>query len=208
MRVMLVVDHPYTLASHRNIPHQRSFTAALAHAAQQGLIEAGHEVDVVDLHADGFNPVMSAQDLASWRCGKVVDPQLVDYQARLDKANHVVFVFPIWWELMPAMTKGFLDRVMTKGIVYEQGESLTNFMTSKLDNLKSVTLVSTMAEPDIIYRLYFHSPVTKSMVRGTFKLMGVKKVKWHNYTGIANKTPEQRQRILESVRDRFKRMWR
>ena len=109
MRMLLVLDHPYTIASAEDVPHRRSFTAALAAAAMRGAEQAGHEVDLADLAADGFNPAMTREDLLGWRRGAAVDPLTLDYQRRLLEADHLVFAFPIWWEAMPATTKGFLD---------------------------------------------------------------------------------------------------
>ena len=122
MKVLVVVDHPYGAEAWDNTPHRRSFTAALAHAAVEGLREAGHEIDLVDLHADGFNPVMSATDLTAWRMGTPSpDPLTADYQRRLLDADHLVLAFPIWWEAMPATSKGFIDKVVAKGVAYKPG---------------------------------------------------------------------------------------
>ena len=74
MRIMLILDHPYTIESAENVPHRRSFTAAVAAAAMRGARSAGHDVDLVDLVADGFDPVMSREDLIAWRLKSVVDP--------------------------------------------------------------------------------------------------------------------------------------
>ena len=58
---------------------------------------------------------MTRQDLLAWRQGKVIDPLDLDYQQRLFAGDHLALVFPVWWEAMPDATKGFLDRVLTKG---------------------------------------------------------------------------------------------
>ena len=134
MRILVVLDHPYTIASAENVPHRRSFSAAVAAAAIRGARSAGHEVDLIDLAADGFQPAMTREDLAAWRQGRAVDPQVPDYQQRLLAAGHLAFVFPVWWEAMPAATKGFLDRVLTKGVMYEElpgakGNPFRNRMT-------------------------------------------------------------------------------
>lgn len=114
---VIILDHPYTLAGGHNEPHNRSFTSAIAQSAIDTLTAQGHQVDVIDLHADHFDPVMHADDLRAWRTNKFVDQQSFDYLQRLRAADEIIFVFPIWWELMPAMTKGFLDKVLAKGQV-------------------------------------------------------------------------------------------
>jgi len=201
MKVMLVLDHPYGAQAWEDVPHHRSLTSALAHAAQAGLERAGHEVDLVDLHADGFDPVMSAQDLVAWRAGTVVDPQAADYQRRLLAADHLVLAFPIWWEAMPALTKGFLDKVLGKGIVYHQGKGLRP-MTHRTA-LTGVTLVTVMSTPTPAYRAVFGNPVVKIVFRGTFRKMGVRNLTWLNHGGLDRKTPQHRRRALTRVEQHF-----
>jgi putative NADPH-quinone reductase len=202
MKVLIVFDHPYGLAASDNVPHKRSFTAAVAATAIRGLVQAGHEVDVIDLHVDGFNPVMSAADLAAWRRKTVVEETALNYQQRLMAADHVVFAFPIWWESMPAMTKGFLDKVMTKGIVYSETKPGRPFKNG-LQNLRGVTLMTVMATPDFLYRWLFGNPITKIIFRGTFRKIGVRNLEWMNFSNPAGKTSAQRIKILEKTAQRF-----
>ena len=103
MRVMLVIDHPYGADTWDNTPHHRSFTAAMAHSAGEGLGQARHNVDLVGLHAQDLNPVMSEQDLVAWRSGRrSSDPVVADYQSPLLAAGHLVLGLPNWWGAMAA----------------------------------------------------------------------------------------------------------
>ena len=192
MRVLIVVDHPY----------EGSFTHALVAAAKEGLTIAGHEIDLADLHADGFDPVMHAADLAGWRHGETPDPQVADYQKRLVAADHLVLAFPIWWEVMPAMTKGFIDKVVAKGVAYDQ-PTPNGLMKPRLTHLGGVTLMTVMSTPGPIYRLIFGEPVTKVVFRGTFRKMGVHHLTWRNFSNPAGKTPEQRAALLTKTRAAF-----
>jgi NAD(P)H dehydrogenase (quinone) len=204
MRVLLVLDHPYTLDSAPNVRHQRSFSAAVATAAAQGCADAGHDVDVADLAADGFNPAMTKADLVAWRQSSVVDPVVLDYQQRLFAADHLVFVFPVWWEAMPAATKGFLDRVLTKGVVFEELQGAKgNPFRNQLTRLCGVSALTVMTTPDKAYRWWYRDPVTKIMFKGTFGKIGVKNLTWTNYAGITDKTDEQRHQLLRDTRQRF-----
>lgn len=205
MRVLMVFDHPYTRAADGNVPHRRSFTAALATAAERGLRTAGHEVDVIDLHADGFDPVMTAEDLAAWRQGTVVDPVVRDYQRRLKSADHLVLAFPVWWEAMPASTKGFFERVLTKGLVYDEPRPGRPFV-SLLPALSGVTLLTVMSTPEPIYRAWFGNPLTKIAFRGTFRKIGVSNLRWVNHSGVAGHSPARRQAALRATENRFARL--
>jgi putative NADPH-quinone reductase len=204
MHIMVVFDHPYTLDSSENIPHRRSFTAAVTAAAIRGAEQAGHEVDLVDLAADGFNPAMTREDLVAWRQKLAVDPLVLDYQSRLLAADHLVFAFPIWWEAMPAATKGFLDRVLTKGIAFDErpqakGNPFHNLMT----RLQGVTVLTVMTTPDKAYRWWYRDPVTKILFKGTFGKIGVKNLNWRNYPSVTDKSDQQRQALLDETRSHF-----
>ncbi|MFW0786627.1 NAD(P)H-dependent oxidoreductase [Gordonia sp. CPCC 206044] len=204
MRVLVVLDHPYTLASADNVEHRRSFSAAVASAAIRGARSAGHEVDVIDLAADGFNPAMTAADLRAWRLQEVVDPLVADYQRRVLAAEHLAFVFPVWWEAMPAATKGFLDRVLTKGIAYEEipkarGNPFRNLMTQ----LRGVSVQTVMTTPHQAYRWWFGDPVTKIMFRGTFGKIGVTNLRWHNYANVTAASDAKRAALVRETEQRF-----
>lgn len=204
MRILFVLDHPYTLESAADVPHRRSFTAAVAAAAIRGATEGGHQVDLIDLAAEKFQPAMDRADLVAWRQATAVDPQVLDYQRRLLAADHLVFVFPVWWEAMPAATKGFLDRVLTKGVLYEEipgarGNPFRNLMT----NLRGVTVLSVMSTPGWAYRWWYRDPLTKIMFRGTFGKIGVRNLRWRNYADTGGGDSSRRAEMLRATERRF-----
>jgi NAD(P)H dehydrogenase (quinone) len=207
VRILVVLDHPYTIAAAENVPHRRSFSAAVAAAAIRGARSGGHDVDLIDLAADSFQPAMTREDLLAWRQATAIDPLVVDYQHRLFAADHLVFVFPVWWEAMPAATKGFLDRVLTKGVMYEEvpgakGNPFRNRMTA----LTGVTVLSVMTTPDRAYRWWYRDPLTKVLFKGTFAKIGVKNLRWTNYASVTAKTPEQREQMLRDTEQAFATM--
>ncbi|MGX1830995.1 NAD(P)H-dependent oxidoreductase [Paenibacillus taichungensis] len=202
MKVLIIFDHPYTATASENVPHHRSYSAALLASVTKGLQSSGHMVDLIDLHADGFNPVMSGEELSAWRQKKTLDPLVKDYQKRLLAADHIIFIFPIWWEAMPASTKGFLDKVFAKGIIYEEPKKGRPFV-SQLKTLKGVSLLTVMATPGFFYRWIFGNPITKILFRGTFRKMGFHKLKWYNYAGMDGRTLEVRTKALEKTEKRF-----
>ncbi len=204
MKVVVVFDHPYTASSWQNVPHRRSFSAAVASAAIRGLEQAGHEVDLIDLVADGFDPVMSREELIGWRLHAAVDPLSADYQTRVLAADHLVFVFPIWWEAMPAPTKGFLDKVLMKGVHFsEDPEAKGNPFTNLMTRLRGVSVLTVMTTPDKAYRWWFGNPVIKIMFKGTFAKIGVKNLTWTNYASVTAKSADERQKMLAATETRF-----
>ena len=62
---------------------------------------------------------MRSEDLKAFCDKKTIDPKVIKYSNKIKNADHLVFIFPIWWELMPAMTKSFIDKVIFPGVAYE-----------------------------------------------------------------------------------------
>lgn len=109
MHTLVILAHPYA----------KSYCHALYERVILTLEQAGRTVDRLHLDGESFDPVMRSADLAVYAMGESADPAVMAYQARIDAAQQLVFIFPIWWEVMPALLKGFLDKVFTKGWAYE-----------------------------------------------------------------------------------------
>lgn len=113
MHALIVISHPL----------KNSLTHALAAEVEQGIKDAGagHTVEIADLAAEGFNPAFTAQDHA-YIDGKAELPaDVVAEQARLDRADAVVLVYPVYWWSFPALLKGWIDRVFTLDWAYGSG---------------------------------------------------------------------------------------
>lgn len=192
MKVVIVFNHPY----------EGSFGNAILNSVTKGLKGANHEVDLMHLDNDGFNPVMSREDLKAFMEHKPVDPQIIDYNERLEKADHLIFIFPIWWDLMPAMTKGFVDRVLTPGVVYDHHPRGFGLIPL-LKNLKSVTIITTMNKPKIMYSLIIGNLIKKAMIKSVFKTMGYKNLKWISYNMVKSVSQQKRVKWLTDIENKF-----
>lgn len=195
MKTVIIFDHPYTASAYQNIPHHRSFLAALSNKLILQLKEQGQTVDLIDLHADNFNPVMTAEELSKWRQGKSVNEQAADYQKRLLEADQIVFMFPVWWEVMPAMTKGFLDKVYSKGQMYK-----ANNMKTTLVKKPKIRIITTMSTPKIAYHLIIGSLLIKALKRGTFMKTQLMNVKWQNFSRVEKLSEDKRKQVLDNFR--------
>jgi NAD(P)H dehydrogenase (quinone) len=109
MRVLVVVAHP----------NPASYCHALAAAAERGLIGAGHQVDIIDLEADDFRAEMSLEERRAYHSGEpVVDTVVARHVELVRAAEALVFVYPTWWSGLPAVLKGWLDRVLVEGVAF------------------------------------------------------------------------------------------
>ena len=192
MRVAIVFNHPY----------EGSFGNAILNAVTKGLEKASHQVDLMHLDNDSFNPVMSKADLKAFVEHKPIDPQVIDYNKRLVKADHLMFIFPIWWDLMPAMTKGFIDRVLSPGVVYEHHPRGFGLLPL-LKNLKGVTVITTMNKPKIMYSLLIGNLIKKAMIRSVFKTMGYKNLKWVSFNMVKVVSQKKRETWLADMEHKY-----
>ena len=112
MKAVIVFNHPY----------EGSFCNAILNAVSKGLKGANYEIDLIHLDKENFNPAMTANDLKAFRDKKPVDPKVIEYDSRIKNADHLIFIFPIWWELMPALMKGFVDKVIFPGVAYDYSD--------------------------------------------------------------------------------------
>jgi len=108
MRVLLIHCHP----------RQDSFSAALRDAAVDVLTSSGHSVEMRDLYAEAFDPVLSAHQRGVYFDEAENVRGVEDHVAALRQAEGLVLVYPTWWFGMPAMLKGWLDRVFVYGRTY------------------------------------------------------------------------------------------
>lgn len=161
---------------------------------------------MIDLQADGFNPVLSADELVAWRRHEVVDPLVRTYQDRLATADHLVFVFPIWWESMPASTNGFLDKTPIEGFAYTEPPRPGARFVNLLTGLQGVSLLTVTAIPTMAYRLWFKMPAQRIIFGGAFNKMGIKNFQWRNYDGVSQKSLEKRRELLADNRRHFSRL--
>jgi len=113
-------------------PSRKSFNHSIVETYAAALVERKHRVECHDLYAANFNPVMSARDLAAIGSGKA-SKDIREEQAAIRRADVVTFVSPLWWSGLPAMLKGYLDRVFCAGFAYviKRGEYLPGLAGKK-----------------------------------------------------------------------------
>lgn len=100
-------------------PLPESFHAAIREEVIAGLKAAGHEVDLCDLYAEGFDPVLSEHGRRHYHDTAVNQTGLEAYVERLKAAEGLVVQFPTWCFGMPAMLKGFFDRLIMPGVTFD-----------------------------------------------------------------------------------------
>lgn len=197
MKAVIIFDHPYGTQASENEVHNRSFSAAVYKKVKDTIEAEGGIVDLMDLRADNFNPVMSKDDLIAWRTQTFVDKQTDNYFQRLTTADKIIFIFPIWWESMPASTKGFIDKVLAKGRL-KSGDLAT--LQKKNPDIYVLTVSGT---PTMIYRFWYGNPIVKIFKRGTFNKIGLKKFHWINFNA-EERSLNGRIKLLAAIPNKLK----
>jgi NAD(P)H dehydrogenase (quinone) len=128
-------------------PQATSFHAAIRARALAGLAAARHEVDLLDLYDDRFDPVMWEAERRDYHDTARNQAGLAGYIARLRAADALIVQFPVWSFGMPAMLKGYFDRMMMPGVAFD----LSNPTRAKplLGNLRRIAGIATYGRPRI-----------------------------------------------------------
>jgi putative NADPH-quinone reductase len=161
MRVLVLYAHP--LAD--------SFAAALHQSVLAALRRGGHEVDDCDLYAEGFMPVLSAAERRLYNTPTPDLSGVADHVARLRAAEALVLCFPTWWYGMPAILKGYFDRVWAQGVAFRLPEGGGAILPA-LTNIKKLWVVTTYGAPWWLIRLVLRDPVRAVILGGLARLCG------------------------------------
>ena len=100
-------------------PLEDSITMKLARGYALELQQLGHSQRTHDLYRMGFNPVMGAHELEPLSIGHAADADVAQAQQDVCNADALTVIYPLWWATMPAMMKGYIDRVFARGFAYE-----------------------------------------------------------------------------------------
>ena len=111
MNVLVVYCHP----------SKNSFTYAVKEAFVKGLKDGGHSFEISDLYAQNFNPIMSEEEYLRegfYRAGMPISDDILNEQAKVNRADAIAFIYPDFWTASPAMLEGWFQRVWTFGFAY------------------------------------------------------------------------------------------
>lgn len=156
MKVLVVYAHP----------NPNSFNHAVVESFTRGLKDGGHEYEVLDLYKVKFNPVMGLDDFTQFTDLKMPE-DVQEHQRKVQWADEMVFVYPIWEWTCPAILEGWYQRVFSNGVAYNVEEGITKGL---LNDKKAMIISSTMANEDF----YKSSGIEDAIV----------KKEWATFTGV------------------------
>lgn len=175
-------------------PQRHSYGGALMQAYVEGAKAAGAQVRELYLGDIQFNPVGTT----SLAPPAGMEPDLVNAQEAIKWADHLVFVYPIWWGTIPALLKGFIERVFLPGFAVNFRKNSP--LWDKLLTGRSARLIVTLNTPSWIYRWYFGRPGHNTMKKTILQFCGIKPVRITEVGPMKNSSEAKRKKWLEQIR--------
>jgi NAD(P)H dehydrogenase (quinone) len=184
-KIMIVVGHP----------QHNTFCEALGHAYLKGAEAAGHRAELFVLSEMQFDPIL--------RDGyRRVQPLESDLSAAYDAlagCDHLVIIFPLWCGDMPALLKGFIERLLQPDLIARQNTE--NAMDWHIFANKSARVVMTMGMPVSIYRFWYRGHALKLLTRNILHFIGIRPVRHTLFGMIGTSKPETRDRWVKDIEE-------
>ena len=174
-------------------PNKDSFNFGIAAAYKKGAAGSGAEIREIVIAELDFNPNLQF----GYQKRMELEPDLLEAWGKIQWADDLVWIHPVWWGGLPAITKGFIDRLFLPGFVFQYREN--SHFWDKLLKGKTAHIITTLDQPGFFYRLVFHRPSVNQLKRSVLKFCGISPVKVSYIGIIRNSTPEMRKKWLLKV---------
>lgn len=174
-------------------PNPESFNFAITNEYHKGVLDSGSQVETITLAELKFNPNLQF----GYQKRTELEPDLAEAWKKIQNADHLVWVHPVWWGGLPAITKGFIDRLFLPGMVFQYREN--SVWWDKLLKGKTAHIITTLDQPGWYYRLVYGRPSVNQLKKCTLQFCGITPVKV-SYIGIIKTANEnQRKKWLKKV---------
>ncbi len=176
-------------------PYDGSFNHAILQEVKNTLDHNHATYNIIDLYADGFNPALEASSLRLYSRGETADPLVEKYQEILLNTDKIIMIFPVWWAMMPAIVKGFFDKVMLSGTAYkysDEGELIPDRI-----NISHTVILTTSQGP----AERFHSFFAEYFKTYVLDAIGMHNLEWHDCPQTAHGPVENREQFLALARE-------
>lgn len=184
-RVLIVLGHPRV----------DSFCGALANAYAEGAIAANKRVEQLRIAELTFDPILTTQSARDQQ----QEEDILRSRELIEWCDLLVVVYPTWWSMMPALLKGWIDRVFVSGWAFSMPEGA--ILWDKLLKGRSARLITTMDTPPLIHRWLFRAPGLTALSKGILGFCRINPVKQTAFGPIGKSSEEQRKKWLAQVRN-------
>ena len=185
-RIAVILGHPADKHS--------SLCEALAESYRHGAITGGHQVNLIKVSRLAFDPILHE----GYKVEQALEPDIQQVQEKIRAADHLVFVYPLWQFMIPALLKGFMERTFTPGFAY--ATNVKNPFRARLLVGKSARLIQTMGMPAFIYRLVFMARGAKAF-KNLLNFCGISPVKTTYFGSIDGTDDKKCQQYLKMTEE-------
>lgn len=174
-------------------PDKDSYSFALADAYKRGALASGAEIEEIRVADLIFDPNLQF----GYRKRTELEPDLIESWEKIKWADHLVWVYPVWWGSIPAILKGFIDRVFLPGFAFKKRDN--SLLWDPLLKGRSARIISTLDQPVWVYWLVNRRPSYWAMRRLTLNFCGIKPVRATTIGPIRLSKESFRKRWLEKI---------
>ena len=180
-------------------PNHESFNGAIFHQVKKGLEDSGKKAKLIDLYKEGFDPVLKF-DSCNKRRDLNKDSEMKKYRNLITQADHVIFIYPIWWYGPPAILKGFIDRVFAKEFAYSYDGNIPKGLLKD----KTAWVVYTMDSPKWYVTFFRFNIEWINIKNAVLKFCGFGKVERLMFSGLKGSSQQKRKKWLQHLYIRSK----
>jgi putative NADPH-quinone reductase len=182
-KILIIEAHPYA----------ESFCSAIAQKYKNGSLTSGNEIKEIIIRDLNFNPNLQN----GYRKRTDLEPDLRDAWEKIKWCDHMVWIHPVWWGGLPAIAKGFLDRLFLPGMAFQpRGDSV---WWDKLLKGKTAHILTTLDQPSWYYSLSFGKPSINQLKKSTLEFCGVKPVRVNYFGPVKGSSQNIREKWLAKV---------
>ena len=169
-----------------------SFNCAIKNTFKEEAEKHGHSVDIVDLYKENFNPIFR---------GESPDDVVLDHRKRIEEADVIVLITPIWNFRMPAIMEGWIDKVLAPPWAFTFKKLVGNYgyPEGKLKS-KKAKIFCTYGAPRLAITTFFLNLPIRRLKRGVLHMCGIRKINYRRYFAVPFVSDKKRQEYLEDVR--------
>lgn len=176
-------------------PNEKSLNSSILNNVKEIIKSNKHEFDIIDLYKENFNPVLVFNENQKRR-NLFKDQETEKYRKLIKKSELIIFIYPVWWNEMPAILKGFIDRVFVKDFAYK----LDGLMPIGLLKGKKSYIINTMDAPKLFVKLFLFESHYKNFKNNILKFCGVKTLGKFTFYQVKNKKRNEILRELDNMK--------
>ena len=171
-------------------PWHGSYNKAILDTITAKFDENSTPYQVIDLPKDGFNPCFTEEALSLYNQGKSADPLVEKYQQMIKASSEMIFIFPIWWNTMPAVLKGFFDKVLLVNFSHNYQNGWTPLL-----KIEKTTVITTSESPTE----HFRTSIEQCFIKEMLYAVGINNATWLNCEQVGFGTDEMRKAFLAKI---------